>query len=34
MRILILGLDNSGKTTIIKKFNGENTDEIPPTLGF
>ena len=34
MRILILGLDNSGKTTIIKKFNGEDTSEIPPTLGF
>ena len=22
MRILILGLDNAGKTTIVKKFNG------------
>ena len=23
MRILMLGLDNAGKTTILKKFNGE-----------
>ena len=34
MRILILGLDNAGKTTIVKKFNGEDTDKISPTLGF
>jgi ADP-ribosylation factor-like protein 2 len=34
MRLLILGLDNAGKTTILKKFNGENIDEISPTLGF
>ncbi len=34
MRILVLGLDNSGKTTIIKKFNGEEVDQISPTLGF
>ena len=34
MRLLILGLDNAGKTTIVKKFNGENIEEIPPTLGF
>ena len=26
MRILILGLDNAGKTTIVKKFNGEDTN--------
>jgi ADP-ribosylation factor-like protein 2 len=31
---LILGLDNAGKTTILKKFNGEDIDEIAPTLGF
>ncbi|KAH7729874.1 hypothetical protein AAVH_02349 [Aphelenchoides avenae] len=34
MRILILGLDNSGKTTILKKVNGEDITTISPTLGF
>ncbi|PAV56743.1 hypothetical protein WR25_05007 isoform B [Diploscapter pachys] len=34
MRILILGLDNAGKTTIMKKFMGQSTDQIEPTLGF
>jgi ADP-ribosylation factor-like protein 2 len=34
MRLLILGLDNAGKTTILKKFNGEDIDMISPTLGF
>ena len=34
MRILILGLDNAGKTTILKKFNGEEIQTIEPTLGF
>ena len=34
MRLLILGLDNAGKTTIVKKFLGEDTSEIAPTLGF
>eukprot|EP01116_Phalansterium_solitarium_P005298 TRINITY_DN1682_c0_g1_i1.p1 TRINITY_DN1682_c0_g1~~TRINITY_DN1682_c0_g1_i1.p1 ORF type:complete len:205 (+),score=52.90 TRINITY_DN1682_c0_g1_i1:57-617(+) len=34
MRLLMLGLDNAGKTTILKKFNGEDIDEISPTLGF
>lgn len=28
------GLDNAGKTTILKKFNGEDISEIAPTLGF
>jgi hypothetical protein len=27
------GLDNAGKTTILKKFNGEDITEIAPTLG-
>lgn len=34
MRLLMLGLDNAGKTTIVKKFNGEDVDTIAPTLGF
>ncbi|XP_065184350.1 ADP-ribosylation factor-like protein 2 [Sycon ciliatum] len=34
VRILMLGLDNAGKTTIVKKFNGEDIDKISPTLGF
>ncbi|XP_054715746.1 ADP-ribosylation factor-like protein 2 [Uloborus diversus] len=34
MRLLMLGLDNAGKTTILKKFNGEDISVISPTLGF
>ncbi|CDY13039.1 BnaC07g03380D [Brassica napus] len=34
MRILMVGLDNSGKTTIVLKMNGEDTSVISPTLGF
>lgn len=34
MRILMLGLDNAGKTTCVKKFCGEDTNSISPTLGF
>ncbi|KAI0734911.1 GTP-binding protein [Fomitopsis betulina] len=34
MRILFLGLDNAGKTTILKKLNGEDIMGISPTLGF
>ena len=26
IRLLILGLDNAGKTTILKKFNGEDIE--------
>ncbi|KAI8913438.1 ADP-ribosylation factor family-domain-containing protein [Gorgonomyces haynaldii] len=33
-RVLLLGLDNAGKTTILKRINGEPIDEISPTLGF
>ena len=33
-KILFLGLDNAGKTTVVKKFNGEDIDTISPTLGF
>ena len=34
VRILMLGLDNAGKTTILKKFNGEDINSVSPTLGF
>uniref|UniRef100_H2Y6E0 ADP-ribosylation factor-like protein 2 n=1 Tax=Ciona savignyi TaxID=51511 RepID=H2Y6E0_CIOSA len=34
VRILMLGLDNAGKTTILKKFIGEDINTISPTLGF
>ena len=34
VRLLMLGLDNAGKTTVVKKFNGEDIDQISPTLGF
>ncbi|KAJ1658537.1 ADP-ribosylation factor-like protein 2 [Dispira simplex] len=34
MRLLMLGLDNAGKTTILKRINGEPIDTISPTLGF
>ncbi|RUS20299.1 ADP-ribosylation factor-like protein 2-like protein [Endogone sp. FLAS-F59071] len=34
MRILMLGLDNAGKTTILKRINGEDITTISPTLGF
>jgi ADP-ribosylation factor-like protein 2 len=34
VRVLVLGLDNAGKTTVIKKFCGEDISTISPTLGF
>ncbi|KAG8339139.1 putative ADP ribosylation factor family Signal recognition particle [Trypanosoma vivax] len=34
MRILMLGLDNAGKTTCVKRFCGKDTSSISPTLGF
>mmetsp|Transcript_33010 Transcript_33010/g.47703 ORF Transcript_33010/g.47703 Transcript_33010/m.47703 type:complete len:189 (-) Transcript_33010:34-600(-) len=33
-RLLILGLDNSGKTTILKKLSEEDISHITPTQGF
>jgi ADP-ribosylation factor-like protein 2 len=33
IRVLTLGLDNSGKTTIIKQALGEDVQEIAPTMG-
>jgi len=34
MRFLFLGLDNAGKTTILKHLSGEDTSAVSPTLGF
>lgn len=34
MRILMLGLDNSGKTTALKTLAGEDVSHITPTQGF
>lgn len=34
MRILLLGLDNAGKTTILKTLSNEEINNIKPTLGF
>ena len=33
-RILILGLDNAGKTSCLKRFSDEEIDHIMPTQGF
>ncbi|KAJ2897976.1 ARF/SAR superfamily [Zalerion maritima] len=34
LRILMLGLDNAGKTTIVKKVMNEDVNSVSPTLGF
>ncbi|CAZ82403.1 unnamed protein product [Tuber melanosporum] len=34
MRVLMLGLDNAGKTTIVKHVMGEDVRTVSPTLGF
>ena len=34
LRLLMVGLDNAGKTTIVKRINGEDVSTISPTLGF
>ncbi|KAI5949689.1 hypothetical protein CANMA_005496 [Candida margitis] len=34
IRMLVLGLDNSGKTTIVKNMLHEDVDIISPTMGF
>ncbi|RAH68699.1 ADP-ribosylation factor-like protein 2 [Aspergillus aculeatinus CBS 121060] len=34
MRILMLGLDNAGKTTIVKQVMKEDVTTVSPTLGF
>jgi len=33
-RVLILGLDNAGKTTVLRKLSEEDTTNISPTPGF
>lgn len=33
-RLLILGLDNSGKTTILRKLSNEDVSIVMPTQGF
>jgi hypothetical protein len=33
-RLVCSGLDNAGKTTVLKKFMGEDINSISPTLGF
>eukprot|EP00232_Nephroselmis_pyriformis_P008579 CAMPEP_0182882912 /NCGR_PEP_ID=MMETSP0034_2-20130328/18074_1 /TAXON_ID=156128 /ORGANISM="Nephroselmis pyriformis, Strain CCMP717" /LENGTH=188 /DNA_ID=CAMNT_0025016031 /DNA_START=100 /DNA_END=662 /DNA_ORIENTATION=+ len=32
--LLVVGLDNSGKTTVVDNLNAQRQDEIAPTLGF
>ncbi|GAB68166.1 ADP-ribosylation-like factor [Plasmodium cynomolgi strain B] len=34
IRIIILGLDNAGKTTIVKRLLGEDIYKVSPTFGF
>ncbi|KAK8394663.1 hypothetical protein O3P69_005854 [Scylla paramamosain] len=34
VRLLMLGLDNAGKTTVVKRFCGEDISTISPTYGF
>jgi small GTP-binding protein len=34
LRILVLGLDNAGKTTILKALSNEDIAQITPTHGF
>lgn len=34
IRVLVLGLDSSGKTTIIRNLMGQDPKEVSPTMGF
>lgn len=34
IRVLFLGLDNSGKSTILKRIQGKDIRDVSPTLGF
>lgn len=33
-KVLLLGLDNAGKSTLLKAFQGETVTNLPPTKGF
>ncbi|KAL8424690.1 hypothetical protein Efla_006475 [Eimeria flavescens] len=34
LRLLMLGLDAAGKTTFVRRLNGNDVDSVAPTLGF
>ncbi|KAJ3376127.1 ADP-ribosylation factor protein 3 [Allomyces arbusculus] len=34
VRLLLLGLDHAGKTTLLKRVNGEDYTDVTPTTGF
>ncbi|RPB23199.1 ARF/SAR superfamily [Terfezia boudieri ATCC MYA-4762] len=34
LRVLMLGLDNAGKTTVVKQIMNEDVHDVSPTLGF
>ena len=34
MRLLMVGLDNAGKTTVVRRVNGEDITGLAPTVGF
>ncbi|KAL6773748.1 FAP313 [Auxenochlorella protothecoides x Auxenochlorella symbiontica] len=34
MRLLVVGLDNAGKTTVLKQLTGGDVKSVSPTLGF
>ena len=33
-KVLVLGLDNSGKTTVLRQLGGEDVSQVTPTQGF
>lgn len=33
-KVVVVGLDNAGKTTILKSMSNENTKQVGPTKGF
>lgn len=34
VRVLVLGLDNAGKTTVTRRLNGQSISDVAPTLSF